>query len=165
MAEIGGTSLAGSLLVASPTLDDPNFSRSVILLLDHDGDGALGIILNRPSEIAAGDALPRWADVASEPAYVTGLSKSGLPTGWLATNVTVYTPVGAQLGSLRLGDGYVSGTSATQDGRAVQVVTSWLAPGQQVTYRATVPVHGGSLTVWSTPTLTSNGRQTVTCGG
>lgn len=105
------------------------------------------------------------ADVASEPAYVTGLSKSGLPTGWLATNVTVYTPVGAQLGSLRLGDGYVAGTSATQDGRAVQVVTSWLAPGQQVTYRATVPVHGGSLTVWSTPTLTSNGRQTVTCGG
>ena len=105
------------------------------------------------------------ADVASEPAYVTGLSKSGLPTGWLATNVTVYTPVGATLGALRLGDGYVSGTSTTQDGRAVQVVTSWLPPGGQATYRATVPVHGGSLTVWSTPTLTSNGMRTVTCGG
>jgi putative transcriptional regulator len=63
-------SLAGSLLVASPTLDDPNFVRSVILVLDHDADGALGVILNRPSDISAGDALPRWADVASEPAVV-----------------------------------------------------------------------------------------------
>jgi len=65
-----GSSLAGRLLVASPTLDDPNFTRAVILLLDHDADGALGVILNRPSEISAGDALPRWADVASEPAVV-----------------------------------------------------------------------------------------------
>jgi hypothetical protein len=105
------------------------------------------------------------ADVASLPAYVTGLSKSGLPRGWLATNVSVYTPVGATLGALKLDDGYVSGTSATQDGRAVQVVTSWLAPGGHATYRATVPVHGGSLTVWSTPTLTSEGMQTATCGG
>lgn len=68
--DLGGATLAGSLLVASPTLDDPNFSRSVILLLDHDADGALGVVLNRPSEISAGDALPRWADIASEPAVV-----------------------------------------------------------------------------------------------
>jgi putative transcriptional regulator len=68
--EMGGTSLAGKLLVASPTLDDPNFTRSVILILDHDTDGALGVILNRPSEVSACDALPRWADVASAPAMV-----------------------------------------------------------------------------------------------
>jgi putative transcriptional regulator len=63
-------SLAGALLVASPSLDDPNFTRTVILLLDHDSEGALGVVLNRPSAIAAGDALPRWADAASEPAVV-----------------------------------------------------------------------------------------------
>ncbi len=105
------------------------------------------------------------ANVASEPVYVTGPRKGGLPTGWLATNISVYTPVGATLGALRLDDGYVSGTAATQDGRAVQVVTSWLPPGGHATYRATVPVHGSSLTVWSTPTLTSEGMQTVTCQG
>jgi putative transcriptional regulator len=69
------SSLAGALLVASPTLADPNFARSVVLLLDHDGEGALGVILNRPSEIATRDAvplprLPGWADLVSEPAVV-----------------------------------------------------------------------------------------------
>ncbi len=63
-------SLAGMLLVASPALDDPNFARSVILLLDHDEDGALGVILNRPSEISAGDAVPGWAAAVSEPGVV-----------------------------------------------------------------------------------------------
>ena len=103
------------------------------------------------------------ADVADQPRYVTGYPVSALPTGWLATNVTVYTPVGASLGALGLDDGYVSGTSGTEDGRAVQVVTSWLAPGEHVTYRATVPVRNGSLTVWSTPSLTSDGFRTVGC--
>ncbi|MDQ1541442.1 MAG: putative transcriptional regulator [Actinomycetota bacterium] len=63
-------SLAGALLVASPALDDPNFARTVILLLDHDSDGALGVVLNRPTEVSAEDALPRWAEVASAPAVV-----------------------------------------------------------------------------------------------
>lgn len=65
-----GSSLAGSLLVASPALEDPNFARSVVLLLDHDAEGALGVVLNRPSRISAFDALPAWAPLASEPAMV-----------------------------------------------------------------------------------------------
>jgi putative transcriptional regulator len=65
-----GTTLGGSLLVAAPTLDDPNFTRSVVLLLDHDADGALGVVLNRPSAISADDAIPQWASLASEPAVV-----------------------------------------------------------------------------------------------
>ena len=69
------TSLAGALLVAAPTLDDPNFARSVVLLLDHDDEGALGVVLNRPSDVATLDAvplpgMPGWADVLSEPAVV-----------------------------------------------------------------------------------------------
>ena len=50
----------GSLLVASPTLADPNFSRSVIFLLAHDDDdGTLGVVLNRPSPIPVRRDRPR----------------------------------------------------------------------------------------------------------
>jgi putative transcriptional regulator len=59
--------LAGQLLLATPRLTDPNFVRSVILLLQHDDDGAVGVILNRPSGLAVADVLPPWADVVAEP--------------------------------------------------------------------------------------------------
>ncbi len=66
-------SLAGRLLVATPALEDPNFRRSVVLLLDHDEEGALGIILNRPSEVAVGEVLDRWAPlVTGEPVLWVG---------------------------------------------------------------------------------------------
>lgn len=103
------------------------------------------------------------ADVASLPEYVTGTARTGLPVGHLSTNVTVYAPVGAPLQALRLGDGFVSGTTATVSGRDVQVVTSTLAPGAAETYRLTVPVRDGAVTVWTTPTLTSPGFVTATC--
>jgi putative transcriptional regulator len=41
-------SLAGQLLIAAPTIGDPRFARTVILMLRHDQDGAFGIIINRP---------------------------------------------------------------------------------------------------------------------
>ena len=41
-------SLAGSLLVAHPSLRDPNFRRTVILMTTHGEDGAMGVVLNRP---------------------------------------------------------------------------------------------------------------------
>jgi hypothetical protein len=105
------------------------------------------------------------ADVTKQPRNVTGYSRGGLPKGWLATNITVYSPVGAQLGALGLDNTFVSGTTASDAGRTVQVVTSWLGPNDRATYRAVVPVHGNSLTVWTTPSLTSDGTQTATCGG
>ncbi len=49
----------GRLLVAAPHLDDdPNFRRAVVLVLEHADEGALGIVLNDPMEVAAGEALP-----------------------------------------------------------------------------------------------------------
>jgi putative transcriptional regulator len=45
-------------LVASPSLLDPNFRRSVVLLLEHGPEGALGVILNRPTTLLAREALP-----------------------------------------------------------------------------------------------------------
>ena len=43
-------SLAPSLLVSMPQLNDPNFHRSVILLCEHDEEGAFGLVLNRPTD-------------------------------------------------------------------------------------------------------------------
>ena len=103
------------------------------------------------------------ADVASYPRYVTGWSGTDLPVGWLATNVTVYSPVGAQLDAIGRDDGFVIGRSGAAVGRDVKVVTSWLAPGAHETYRVDVPVRDGRVTVWTTPTLTSPGLVTATC--
>jgi putative transcriptional regulator len=61
---------AGLLLVATPLLNDPNFSRSVVLLLSHDGDGTLGVILDRPTTIEVGEYLPAWEPVATAPPVV-----------------------------------------------------------------------------------------------
>lgn len=59
------SSTKGSLLVATPLLDDPNFRRTVVLVLEHDDEGALGVVLNRPSEVEVGSALPRGATASS----------------------------------------------------------------------------------------------------
>lgn len=48
----------GRLLVASPTLVDPNFHRTVVLLLEHSEDGALGVVLNRPTTLSSHETLP-----------------------------------------------------------------------------------------------------------
>jgi putative transcriptional regulator len=63
-------SLAGKLLVASPTLRAPEFSRCVIALLEHNEDGALGLIINRPGDASLLDVVPPVADIASAPAVV-----------------------------------------------------------------------------------------------
>src|SRR3546814_19330807 len=51
-------------------LGDPNFDRTVVLMVEHNEDGALGIVLNRPTDLPLLDALPDWAGLASEPAVL-----------------------------------------------------------------------------------------------
>lgn len=51
-------SARGQLLVAGPTLLDPNFWRTVVLVVEHNDEGALGLVLNRPSETVVSDAVP-----------------------------------------------------------------------------------------------------------
>jgi putative transcriptional regulator len=48
----------GRLLVASPSLMDPNFRRGVLLMLEHSPEGALALVLNRPTPLVAREALP-----------------------------------------------------------------------------------------------------------
>lgn len=50
-------SLAPSLLLSMPQLLDPNFARSVVLLCDHSAEGAFGLVVNRPSEVSAAEAV------------------------------------------------------------------------------------------------------------
>jgi putative transcriptional regulator len=50
-------SLQGKLLIAAPQMDDPNFARSVLLMIQHDEEGAMGLILNRPLETTLQEAL------------------------------------------------------------------------------------------------------------
>jgi len=60
----------GRLLVASPDLDEPTFARTVVLMLEHNSDGALGVVLNRPTDATVRDPLPAWGDLAAAPAVV-----------------------------------------------------------------------------------------------
>jgi len=87
-------SLTGNLLVATPLLIDPNFYRTVVLLLQHDEEGCVGVVLNRPTEELVEAHLPDWADhvpapgvvnfggpVEPEVAIALSLTADGLPTG------------------------------------------------------------------------------------
>lgn len=67
-------SLAGQLLLAAPTLLDPNFARTVVLIGVHDEEGAMGVVLNRPTTVTVGEAVPQLEDVldSSERLYVGG---------------------------------------------------------------------------------------------
>jgi putative transcriptional regulator len=79
-AELTGGQLnpvAGRLLVASPTLMDPNFTRTIVLLLDVDDGGVLGVVLNRPSEVTVGEVLEPWAGAVGAP----GVLFRGGPVG------------------------------------------------------------------------------------
>src|SRR5262245_10933831 len=66
--------LRGRLLVAAPILRDPNFHRTVVLIAEHGEEGAMGLVLNRPTDTPVGTALPELASLAGEedPVYVGG---------------------------------------------------------------------------------------------
>ncbi|MGH8161259.1 MAG: YqgE/AlgH family protein [Gammaproteobacteria bacterium] len=59
MEGISTDALAGKLLLATPSLLDPNFARSVILVCEHNADGALGLVINRRLPIRLGEVLAR----------------------------------------------------------------------------------------------------------
>lgn len=62
---------AGRLLVATPELAGPTFARTVLLLLQHGADdGALGVVLNRPSGTAVDEVLPGWQELAADPEVI-----------------------------------------------------------------------------------------------
>jgi putative transcriptional regulator len=74
-------SLRGQLLIAGPTLLDPNFQRTVVLMVEHGEEGALGLVLNRPSDCSVGDVVPELEELldADTPVFIGGpVQPSGL---------------------------------------------------------------------------------------
>jgi putative transcriptional regulator len=65
-------SLAGQLLVSSPVLFDPNFRRTVLLMTHHDEDGAMGVVLTRPTDVRVSDALDELGDLPADDLIYTG---------------------------------------------------------------------------------------------
>jgi putative transcriptional regulator len=59
--------LTGRLVVATASLLDPNFHLTAALILEHGEQGALGVVLNRPTETMVEDVLPEWHPVVAEP--------------------------------------------------------------------------------------------------
>jgi len=84
---------AGKLLIATPRLVDPNFHRTVVLVLQHDQEGCVGVVLNRETDQLVADHLPEWAShagdgvvhfggpVEPEVAIGLGLTIEGMDTG------------------------------------------------------------------------------------
>jgi putative transcriptional regulator len=123
--------LTGRLLVATPHLIDPNFHRTVVLICRHDDEGALGIVLNRPTEIVVGDHLPGWTDVVAEPPLVfsggpvqpevaIGLARrrrAVTPPGW--------TDVYERIGLLDLGAPAAEGVATVETLRVYSGYAGW----------------------------------------
>jgi putative transcriptional regulator len=67
-------SLRGQLIIAAPTLVDPNFARSVILIAEHTEEGAMGLVLNRPADTMVDEAVPdlAWLSESEEHVWVGG---------------------------------------------------------------------------------------------
>ena len=69
------TPLVGKFLVASPSLTEPTFARSVIFLLQHSENGSLGLIVNRPLDVSVGEAVVEEVAAAasvSDPLHLGG---------------------------------------------------------------------------------------------
>jgi putative transcriptional regulator len=94
---VAGENLKGRLLVATPSLREPTFARTVIAMLEHDDDnGAVGVVLNRPVGLPLDEVVPAVSDLATAPASLydggpvgpttaiaLGLAADGAdPEGW-----------------------------------------------------------------------------------
>ena len=118
-------SQAGRLLVATPLIGDPNFERTVVLLLAHGGDGAFGVVVNRPSDTAVFEVAEEWATQVAAPGvvFVGGL----VALGCSAEETDVDVDVDVQLSQATAG------------------VYVGFEPGQKAGAKAAVAAAGGQL--------------------
>lgn len=102
-------SLTGRLLVATPSLEDPNFDRTVVLILQHDDqDGAMGLVLNRPSGLPLEEELGDWGRLAAPPdeVFIGGpvQPEVAIALGWLPSDSGVPDGVRPVMGRLGVVD-------------------------------------------------------------
>lgn len=116
----------GKLLVATPQLIDPNFYMTVVLVLQHDEEGCVGVVLNRPTDERVGKHLPEWGEAADDDVVYSGgpvepevaigiaVASEGEPTGVPGLRmVDLMNPPGDGLGAVRIYSGY-AGWGASQ---------------------------------------------------
>jgi putative transcriptional regulator len=103
------------LLIASPVMRDPNFSRSVVLICQHDEEGAIGLIINRPGPVSMEDVISRldlpgpsaarghtwWGGpVGQETGFVIWRGNANPDEGWNLGDQVAVSPSAEQLGAL-----------------------------------------------------------------
>lgn len=111
----------GTLLLSAPALLDPNFMHTVVLMVQHDDDGAFGLVVNRPTDATLGELLPEHPELGGATATVHG----GGPVG-LDTLQVLHRAPDALRGGVALGSGVFLGAEledlaallATDAGRA-----------------------------------------------
>ena len=64
---LDGTSLTNQLLIAMPGMADPNFSSTVTLICEHNDEGALGIVINRPLQLQLGGLFEQLDVIGADP--------------------------------------------------------------------------------------------------
>lgn len=137
--------LAGTLLIATPGLADPNFARRTVLVLDHGDHGALGVVLDDPGGVPVHEVLPGWHPLATPPAElfiggpvarnaVIGLARlrggadghppEPVPEGW-----TVLLDDASPVGTVDLGSGPGALDDAVLALRLFSGYSGW-GPGQ-----------------------------------
>src|SRR4051812_32999222 len=133
--------LAGRLLVATPVIGDPNFHRSVVFLLDHGETGALGVVINRPTDVGLRDSLPGWDELAAAPdvVFVGGpVEQAGaIGLGRIAAGTPIEPP-GARRGDVDADDG----DPDEDDGPWSPVLSAFATVGPLATVDLTRDPHG-----------------------
>ncbi len=158
MDEMASEALAGRLLVATPVLGDPNFRRTVVLIVEHESEqGTLGVVLNRPTKVPVGQVLEPWTELATDPsvvfnggpvapnsalalAHVPGTDE---PVGWHPLDgapatarlglVDLDAPPGllaAAIVSLRVYAGYAAGAPGSSRRRSPTAPGTWCPPSR-----------------------------------
>lgn len=83
----------GMLLVSAPGMAAPEFARTVVLILERDVDGALGVVLNRRSDVAVQNVMPDWAELVAVPQalYIGGpaMPQAAVAVGVSASGVDI----------------------------------------------------------------------------
>ena len=96
-------SLSNHFLIAMPALDDPNFHHTATYICEHDADGALGVVINRPLEMQLGEILQHMdietssEEIASRPVYMGGPVQSD-------RGFVLHEPVGEWEATLKVAD-------------------------------------------------------------
>jgi putative transcriptional regulator len=103
----------GRLLVATPPLTDPNFDRTVVFVLEHHEDGAIGLIVNRPTDEALAEPLDRWIDLQSAPSSI--FSGGPVDTNAMIAMATTKTPLNEPTDLLTPISGVVASTDLSAD--------------------------------------------------